>query len=219
LLGLGTGAVAQVSGRLLMAAYKPAPAPAPARPSCYWELENGFKEVKADRVSAKRELAVVLVGEGTPAAGSDRIEVPWNGGSLLPSTVVARVGATVLFRNDDEVAHELYAVGLEGLPVEATSPRARRSFQAAEAGNWPLRDKAVTHAEGHLHVLPDLIAVGTVQADGTFSFPEVAPGKYTLKVFHGSQELAAQAVEATGKSVTLEPIALTAPAAPAPEAK
>src|SRR6185503_14506358 len=157
-------ALAQVSGRLLLAAYKPAPPP-PGRPTSYWELENGFKEAKPDRISAKRELAAVLLGEGTPVGGSDRVEIPWSGGNLLPSTVVVRVGATLLFRNDDEVSHELYGVGLEGLPAEATSPRGRRSFQAAAAGNWALRDQSVAHTQGHLHVLPDLVAVASIDAD------------------------------------------------------
>jgi len=208
--GFAASAWAQVSGRLLLAAYKPAPPPAAARPSSYWELENGFKEVKPDRISAKRELAAVLCGEAAPVAGSDRLEVPWSGGNLLPSTLVVRVGTTILFRNDDEVAHELLGVGLATLPAEATSPRGRRSFQAAEPGSWPLRDQSVPHAQGYLHVLSDVVAIATIENDGSYSFPAVPPGKYTLRVFHGAERIASQDVEATAKPLTVDPITLTA---------
>ena len=208
--GGAASAWAQVSGRLLLAAYKPAPPPAAARPSSYWELENGFKEVKPDRISPKRELAAVLCSEAAPVAGSDRLEVPWSGGSLLPSTLAVRVGTTILFRNDDEVAHELVGVGLSTMPAEATSPRGRRSFQAAEPGSWPLRDQSVPHAQGHLHVLPDVVAIANIEADGSYSFPAVPPGKYTLKVFHGKEQIASQDVEATAKPLTVDPITLTA---------
>lgn len=209
MVGGAASAWAQVSGKLLLAAYKPAPPP-PSRPSSYWELENGFKEVKPDRISPKRELAAVLLGEAAPVAGSERVEIPWSGGNLLPATIAVRVGTTILFRNDDEVAHELYGVGLEGLPAEATSPRGRRSFQATAAGSWPLRDQSVAHAIGHLHVLPDLVASATIENDGSFSFPAVPPGKYTLKVFHGGEQVAAQTVEATTKPLTIDPITLSA---------
>lgn len=207
LLAAGSAA-AQVSGKLVLGGYKPA-APEPAAAGCYWELENGVKEVRPDRIDP-RELAVVLIGEGEPVAGLDRIEVPFYGGSLLPSTIVMRNGATVLFRNDDEFAHELYAEGLDGLVAEATSPRGRRSFQATTAGSWPLRDKVIAHLSGQLIVLPDLLAVAAPSADGSFSFPELKPGKYVLKVFHGASEVAAQPVEVGERALTLDPIALVA---------
>jgi hypothetical protein len=213
---LVSSAAAQVSGKLVLGGYKPAASDKDARPSCYWELENGVKEVRPDRVDARRELAVVVTGPGTPAAGSDRVEIPFSGGSLLPSTVVVRMGSTVLFRNDDEFAHELYGQGLDGLAAEAISPRGRRSFVAAAAGTWPLRDKAIAHVDGALVVLADLIAVAAPQADGTFSFGELPEGKYTLKVFHGAKELHSQDIEVGARGLTIDPITLTAAATSAP---
>jgi hypothetical protein len=204
-------AFAQVSGKLLLGAYKPAPA-ASERPAYNWELENGFKEVKPDRVEAKRELAVVLLGDGEPLPGLDRLEVTFYGGSLLPATIAARTGATVLLRNDDEIAHELYAEGLEGFSAEPTSPRGRRSVNLTAAGSYKLRDKIVPHVTGHLHVLPNLIAVATPENDGQFSI-KVPAGKYELKVLHGEHEIASRPIELTGNAVTLDPITLTAEAA------
>jgi hypothetical protein len=61
---------------------------------------------------------------------------------------------------------------------------------------------------GQLVVLPNLVASATVGADGEYSFANVAPGKYTLKVFHADKELASQEVEVTTRPLTVSPIAL-----------
>jgi hypothetical protein len=204
---LAASAAAQVSGKLVLGAYKPPPVVA-KRPSCNWELENGFKEVRHDRVDARRELAVVLIGEGEPK-GLDRLEVTFSGGGLLPSTIVVRSGTTLLVRNDDEFAHELFADGLEGFAAEAISPRGRRSVAIKRPGSWPLHDKVIPHVTGQLHALPDLIAVGTVDAEGQYTFKDVPPGKYVLKVLHGDKELATQQVEVGSRPLSVNPIALT----------
>jgi hypothetical protein len=128
----------------------------------------------------------------------------------MPSTLAVRVGATVLIRNDDEIAHELFAQGLPGFSAEATSPRGRRSVNLQEAGSWSLHDKIVPHVRGHLHVLPNLVAVGSPDAEGAFAFKGLAPGKYVLKVLHGERELASQELELATQELKLDPITLTA---------
>jgi hypothetical protein len=206
-VGLSATAAAQVSGKLVLGAYKPTQAQS-KRPAYNWELENGFKEVRPDRVDVRREVAVVLIGEGE-AKGLDRVEVPITGGSLLPSTLVVRTGTTILFRNDDEIAHELYAPGLAGFAAEATAPRGRRSVNLTQAGAWPLRDMLVSHVAGYLYVLPDVVAVAALDADGQFTFKDVQPGKYVLKAFHGETELSSQAIELGPRPLTVNLVALT----------
>lgn len=206
-LGLGASAAAQVSGKLLLGAYKPeTPVSAPA--PFNWELENGFKQVLPDRLDAPRELAVVLLAEG-PATALERVEIPISGGSLMPSTLVVRAGATVIFRNDDEIAHEFFAVGLDVFAAEAISPRGRRSLMFPTAGHWPLRDRLLPHVDGHLHVLPNLVAVATIASDGQYTFTNLTPGKYVLKVFHGAGELVSQSIELTTRGLTVDPLTLS----------
>lgn len=208
----GHSIASSVRGNLVLGAYRPEADPeTPSAPS-YWELENGFKEVVRDRVDAARELAVVLVGEG--AAGAAQVDVPFRGGSLMPTTIVVRTGTTLRLRNEDEVAHELYAVDLDGFSREATSPRGVRSVNLRSAGHWVLRDNLVIHVLGHLHVIDNLVAIGKVESDGRYLFGDVAPGAYTLKVFHGENEIASQAIEvADKKDLAIDPITLTAAAA------
>jgi hypothetical protein len=201
----------EVTGKLLLATYRPAPKE-PAPGAFQWEIENGVKEVTPDRIDAKRELAVVLVGEGQPAF-PERLEVAFSGGGLLPSTIVARPGATVLFVNEDEIAHELYGVGNADIKAEATSPRGRRSIVMKDAGVIELRDQLLPHLHGVIHVIPNAIAVAAPNGSGEFTFPEIQPGKYTLKVLRGQEELASKEIEVGPKALTVDPIALTAPAA------
>jgi hypothetical protein len=210
-----TAAARNLEGRLVLGAYKPPPAPQ-VRPSYYWELENGVKEVTRDRVDAPRELAVVLVG-GDASDGSQRVEIEFFGGSLLPSTVVVKKGSTLRIHNKDEIAHELYAKGLKGFGPEATSPRAIRSIELSKAGSWQLFDRVVTHVRGHLHVLPNLVATAKVNPKGAFSFKDVEPGSYKLKVFHGAKVLVEKPIEIPPKkdkrrrdvALKLDPITLT----------
>jgi plastocyanin len=200
---------ADVRGQLLLGAYKPAPPPKGPRPAFNWELDNGVKEVLRDRVSAQRELAVVLVGAGDSKL-PEQIEVSLSGGTLLPSTLAVRAGTTVRIRNDDEIGHELYAEGLDGFSAEATSPNAIRSVHLKTPGTWPLRDKLAPHARAQLHVLPDLIAVAKVDSSGAYAFVDVAPGKYTLKVLHGANTVASKEVVVEDKALAIDPLTLTA---------
>src|SRR5262245_31674752 len=161
-----------------MGAVRPRTAVKPPRPAYNWELENGVKEVLPDRASP-RELAVVLLGAAP--SGESRLEVSITGGALLPSTLVVRTNTTVRIKNDDEIGHELFAPGLDGFSPEATSPGATRSVHLTKAGSWPLQDRLAVHANAHLHVLANLVSVARLEPNGSYSFSDVPPGKYTLK--------------------------------------
>jgi hypothetical protein len=202
---------AEVTGKLLLATYRLPAKESPAG-AFQWEIENGIKEVAADRVDAKRELTVILVGEGKSAL-PERMEIAFSGGGLLPSTIVAKPGATLLFLNQDEIAHELFAEGKEGFAAEATSPRGRRSVVLKNTSVLELRDQVMPHLTGFIHVVPNLIAIASPDGSGQFAFPEIEPGKYTLKVLHGKSEIASQDVEVGAKTLSIDPIALKAPEA------
>lgn len=207
---LAASAAAQVSGKLLLGSLEHTASAAREPAGSYnWELENGFKEVRPDRIDGRRELAVVLLGDGN-GPDAARVEVAFSGGGLLPSTIAVRTGTTLMIRNDDEIAHELFAAGLTGLSAEPTTARGRRSVSLKTAGSWPLRDRLVPHLSGHLHVLPDLVAVASIDASGQFTFSDVPPGKYTLKVFRGERVLVSTPVELATRSLTLDPITLGA---------
>jgi hypothetical protein len=181
----------------------------PPRAAYNWELENGVKELAKARVAADRELAVVLIGAGAPAA-TEPVEASVSGGELLPATLVLRSGTTLRIRNSDEIGHELLAKGLDGFSAEASSPGAVRAVNLKQVGHWEIIDRLAAHARAHLHVLPDVVAVAKVESGGSFGFSDVAPGKYTLKVFRGEREILAKPVEVTSdKALSLDPLTFT----------
>lgn len=208
LLGsVNQASAAEVRGRLLLGPYQPPVEQAP-RAGFHWELDNGFKETLQDRVPADREIAVVLTSEDGDKTTAER-KVVLSGGSLLPSTLVVNQGTTVSIQNQDEVAHEVYAVGLEGFGAEAISPGGHRAINLTKVGDWPLRDQLVPHARGHLHVRNDVVAIGVVSDNGAFVFEDAPVGSFTLRVFHNGAQIATQPVEVTAKPVTLDPITPT----------
>ena len=191
----------------MLGSLAPLPPIKPPRPAYNWEIENGVKEVLPDRAQP-REIAVVLVGGAAPS-GDSRVEVSVSGGALLPSTLVVRTNTTVRIRNDDEIGHEVFAPGLDGFSPEATSPGATRSVRLTKAGSWPLQDRLAVHARAHLHVLADLAAVAKLEPNGAYVFADVPPGKYTLKVLRGPEELLSKGIEVTVRPLTLDPITFT----------
>ncbi len=185
----------------------------------YWEEWNGFLDPRPRRVDMVRQLAVVLLGP--PQAGAEnRASVTLVGGSLSPSTIVVRPDTVVRIENRDDFAHELFAEGLDGFSAEATSSGQARTVRVTQPGTWPIRDRQIAHVRGQLHVLANLSAVGTIEANGDYKFTNIAPGQYTLKVFDGANEVAsavAQVVE--GRELVIDPLLLTPPpAAAAPAA-
>lgn len=194
--------------------YVPAPA-ADARKPYYWEEWNGFLDPRPRRVDMRRELAVVLLGP--PQAGAEnRAEITLVGGSLSPSTIVVRPDTVLRIENHDDFAHELFAEALDGFSAEATSSGQARTVRVTEVGSWPIRDRQVAHVHGHLHVIADLSATATVEANGEYKFTNIAPGQYTLKVFDGANMVATATVQVVdGHELVVDPLVLTA-AQPAP---
>jgi hypothetical protein len=196
---------AEVHGQVVLGSLRDVAHAKPPRAACNWELENGVKEVLPTHVIAQRELAVVLIGAGESKTG-DVLEVSVSGGELLPATLVLRSGTTLRIRNDDEIGHELLAEGLDGFSPEATSPGATRSIHLTKVGNWPLRDRLAAHASAHLHVLANLVASAKLEPNGSFALSDIAPGKYTLQVFRGAQQLFTKDIEVADKTLTVDPI-------------
>ncbi|MCG8557659.1 MAG: hypothetical protein MJD61_20585 [Proteobacteria bacterium] len=211
LCGLGAPAMpalaTDVEGKLVLGSYRVLE----RGPEVYWELQNAVRATKRERIDAARELTVVLLGK-RPMPGNKTRPVVLRGGSLLPSTIAVQVGTTLRIRNEDEIAHELHAVGLTGFSAEATSPRHERTVRLSQTGDWPLRDRLVVHVSGHLHVLSNLVATAQPDADGRYRFSGVSPGRYQLKVFHGPNEIANKRVVVGSKGeLSVPPIVLKAP--------
>jgi hypothetical protein len=166
---------------------------APSTPDHYWRVWNGVLEPLPEQLDPSRELAVVLTGTvaGEPIGCSHALR----GGALSPSTLVVRTESTLRIENYDGCSHSLVAEGIEVFQPLETPPGNARAVPVGEGGPWVIRDVAHPHVEGHLHAVPDLVACGTVDSRGGYTFPALPAGSYTLKVFRGDAEVGSVPLE------------------------
>ncbi len=180
----------------------------------YWEEWNGLIDPRPTRVDPAREIAVVLTGEGALVEAN---QPPYrlHNGSLVPETVVVRVGSAFQIRNDDGCSYELFAPGLEEIAPVQTAPGNARPLTVSAAGHWPLAERNYPHVRGHLHAIPDLVARATVEPSGAYVFHGVPAGAYVLHIYHGDHEVSSQPVTVGESALTIPAIQVQAAAAAA----
>ena len=171
----------------------------------YWQEWNGFIDPKKAAVDYPREVSAVLIG---PIASKDAITVALRDGTLTPSTIVVPIGSTLRIRNDDDFAHELYVPGLKGFDAVETSPGATRTIQMEQTGTFALRDKLAPYVRGNMHVIAKLTQVANPSSSGDFSFKEIPPGNYTLKVFRADKEVSSEELEVTSRELVLDAVSV-----------
>lgn len=170
----------------------------------YWQEWNGFIEPKKPAIDFPREVGAVLIGTSDTR---DATTVQLRQGTLTPSTIVVQQGTTLRVRNEDDFAHELFADKLKDFDAKTLGPGQTRSIQLGETGVFELRDPLAPHLRGFLHVVPKVSLSATLNPDGSFSFKDVPPGDYVLKVFRGATELPPRELTVESKGdVTLDPI-------------
>lgn len=182
-------------------------AAASARDS-HWEEWNGAVARRENRLKLARRLTVVLTGEGTAMP----VSYAFRGGALETDTIVVRAGSSFAIENTDIFDHELSADGLAALPPLSTAPGQTRTASAAAPGEWALVDRAHPGWRGKLVAVTGLVARGSTDDSGRFSFADVPPGRYTLRVFHEGSEVAAVPVEVSGaKEAVVAPLSVKVP--------
>jgi len=173
----------------------------------YWKVWNGALPERRDRRDHSDVLAV-LTGKFTgPPIGC---KFSFRGGGLDPSTVAARSGTTVRIENRDAFTHELSVQGLPGFTPLESGPGKARAIPVPVGGPWELGDRIYGHVDGHLHSMRELVACATVTAGGKFRFANVPPGPYSLRILHGSEQVAIRRVTVpAGKTLKVDPLSMS----------
>ncbi len=173
----------------------------------YWKVWNGALPEKP-ATDDRNDVLAVLTGKFTgPEIGC---KFAFRGGGLSPSTIVARSGTTIRVENRDTFTHELSVERLAGFtPLEA-GPGKARVIPVPAGGPWKLGDRIYGHVEGYLHSMRELVACATVDANGKFSFQDVPPGPYSLRILRGSEQVASRRITVpAGRALQIDPVTIS----------
>lgn len=168
----------------------------------YWRVPNGAVAPTEYQIEPSRDLAVILEAasvEGTPPAGQPQV-VSLEGGALNPSVVVITPQTKVRFRNTDAFVYELECP--ENAQMENTAPLPpgnQVDITFDEEGVYLITDRRLPHLVGWVVVVNSTMFRNPEQAKrgapATFSFEDVQPGSYKVKVFFAGDWVAEQQVE------------------------
>jgi plastocyanin len=126
---------------------------------------------------------VYLEGRG-PRGNPVRVEMALDGRTFAPRVIVVPVGSTVVFPNHDPFNHNVFSL---------SDPNAfdLGLYGRGEKGEHRFRRAGVVQVYCNIHpqmagfiVVRDNAYYAQPGADGTYTIEDVAPGKYTLHVWH-----------------------------------
>ena len=112
--------------------------------------------------------------------------------AFLPAMLLARTGEPVLFRNSEDVLHNVRVVESETkLPVfnVAIPPFGSYTHTFERPGFYTVACDVHPAMKADILVTSSPYAT-TADKAGDFTLPDVPPGEYTLVVYHGTQRLA-----------------------------
>jgi len=170
----------------------------------YWRVPNGAVTTAAVRVDPSRDLAVVIErsdGQATAPEGATKV-IKLQGARLSPSVIVVTPHTKVRFRNDDAIVYELQCADNSPMANGQVIPPGREvEFPFDEEGVFEITDRRLPHLVGYVVVICSEFSGnphrGEREGQASLSFENVQPGQYVVKVFHGGEWVAQQALEVT----------------------
>jgi len=181
--------------------------------SFYWEVPNGIVPTVPYRVRLDEQVVVTLQGVGLEGDAPGNVDVQIGGPSMVPQTVVAAPGSQLRFINHSGLTVELFGEGAPTFAPEPLHTAHMRIVPALTAGTLVVRCGHHPNFRGWVVVAAGKKAA-RVAADGTFSFPDVPPGTYTLEVHFRGQAVVSRSVRVVDEDVAVGEIRLGTPEPP-----
>jgi len=172
-------------------------------PSGHWRVENGVLPVAVRAPELRGEIVVVLEG-GARKEGAEppSVTVELRGLKLDPRVIVAPMGATIEFKNQDRVPHTLYADNATSVMAPQPTPAGQtRAQKFAAAGEYRIRDQDYPHIDGTV-VITQTPYAAAVDEKGNFKL-DVPEGKYTLRVWYRGGWAVTQPLEVAGRTTEI----------------
>ncbi len=220
-LGAGPAAATKVTGKIVVtkefreALERAAKKQEEGKTVSYWNEPNGLLPVEPPQVDPSADLGVVLFQDGAPAPGPDDVAtVSVRAARLEKNVVVVRPGSTLRFNNVDPFDHELFSPTVEAFKPERQAKGAFRPIEFKAEGTYEVRCKMMPHFLGWVVAVPATLVL-ELDKTGGFKFDDLAPGKYTIKIFHGGSWVHEEAFVVEDRREQAFEFKLTADKAPA----
>ncbi len=169
---------------------------------------------------APKEVCIAAIAEGAQPPPTLPLLVTVGGGRTTPVTLVVAAGTRVHFENRDPFPHRLYGVGQASFSPGDTASLASRDWTPPGPGRYEVRDELAPSLRAWIVVEPLVAAVAYPARDGSFTFANLAAGKYTLRgYFAGNPVGAPRAVEVGAGNLEVKDALALTEAAPAPPDK
>jgi plastocyanin len=171
-------------------------------PSGHWRVENGVLPIAPRPSELRGEVVVVLEGGARKEGDPPTLTVELHGLRLDPRVLVAPMGATIQFKNEDRVPHTLYADNATSIMAPQPTPAGQsRAQRFLAAGEYHIRDQEYPHIDGAVIVTQTPYAAA-VDEKGNFKL-DVPEGKYTLRVWWRGAWAVTQPLEVAGRTTEI----------------
>jgi len=200
---LGSAQAAPLKGQIKL--------PAGATPTLpkllgYWLLPNDVLDVQPPLADLRTEMVVTLEGRDIIGQNLVKPALRLEDMRFHPRVLAVSPHAKVAIENKDPVEHRLQAVGSTWFPGKALAPKATFTLPFETPGSYTLRCTEYPHISATIFVTGAPVYVQP-DATGGFTFPEIRPGNYTLKVWFRDQWIHSQ--EVIVKQPLAKPIEIT----------
>ena len=165
----------------------------------YWLLPNDVLPILSPLVDQRMSMVVVMEGGGASNENLVPPAIKMEDLRFFPPVLPIRPKTKVKLENLDPIFHLLEPMSSNFMPVKRVGPRSSVEQSFEKPGVYHLRCTEFPHmvatifvTESPLFTLPD--------ASGSFTFPEVRTGTYTLRIWHQGEWIHSQPLSVMGKT-------------------
>lgn len=144
-------------------------------------------QFRALSANPSRDLCIAATTSGN-AGPQEAIRMTVTGGRVFPTTIVVSPGTPLAFKNFDPFKHRLYVVNNPSFKPEDMAPNQVRSWSAAGAGKYEIRDELFPSVRTFVIVDPQVVQVAYPGRDGAFGL-SLPAGEYILKAFFAGKQV------------------------------